>query len=69
MKTGFDELDNIIHSMKNKEVLLIAGGPAVGKTTLAIDIINSVAKETDKPVLYFSLEKSKKSIENMVGYL
>ena len=42
MKTGFDELDNIIHSMKNKEVLLIAGGPAVGKTTLAIDIINSV---------------------------
>ena len=59
MKTGFDELDNIIHSMKNKEVLLIAGGPAVGKTTLAIDIINSVAKETDKPVLYFSLEKSK----------
>lgn len=63
MKTGFDELDNIIHSMKNKEVLLIAGEPAVGKTTLAIDIINSVAKETDKPVLYFSLEKSKKSLE------
>ena len=63
MKTGFDELDNIIHSMKNKEVLLIAGGPAVGKTTLAIDIINSVAKETDKPVLYFSLESSKKYLE------
>ena len=57
MKTGFDKLDNIIHDMKNDKILLIASRPGTGKTTLAIDITNNVAKETDKPVLYFSLEK------------
>lgn len=63
MKTGFDKLDNIIHDMKNDKILLIASRPGSGKTTLAIDITNNVAKETDKPVLYFSLESSKKYLE------
>ena len=63
MKTGFDKLDNIIHDMKNDKILLIASRPGTGKTTLAIDITNNVAKETDKPVLYFSLESSKKYLE------
>ena len=48
MKTGFDKLDNIIHDMKNDKILLIASRPGTGKTTLAIDITNNVAKETDK---------------------
>ena len=63
MKTGFDKLDNIIHDMKNDKILLIASRPGTGKTTLAIDITNNIAKETDKPVLYFSLESSKKYLE------
>ena len=63
MKTGFDKLDNIIHDMKNDKILLIVSRPGTGKTTLAIDITNNVAKETDKPVLYFSLESSKKYLE------
>lgn len=47
MKTGLEKLDNIIHSLNCGELTCIASRPGLGKTTLLIDIVNNVSKNTD----------------------
>ena len=52
MKTGFEELDNIIGSLNNGELTCIASRPGIGKTTLAIDIVNNVTNKSEHYVDY-----------------
>ena len=59
MKTGFENLDNITHGLNCGELTCIAGRPGIGKTTLLIDIVNNVSKQTDDKILFVSLESSK----------
>lgn len=66
MKTGFEKLDNIIHSLNCGELVCIASRPGVGKTTLSIDIVNNVSKQTDNKILFVSLESSKEYLEKRI---
>ena len=66
MKTGFEELDNIIGSLNNGELTCIASRPGIGKTTLAIDIVNNVTNKTNDRILFISLENSKDFFENKI---
>lgn len=66
MKTGFEELDNIIGSLNNGELTCIASRPGIGKTTLAIDIVNNITNKTDDKILFISLESSKEFIKNKI---
>lgn len=63
MKTGFEKLDNIIHNLNCGELTCIASRPGFGKTTLLIDIVNNVSKNTDDKILFISLENSKEQLE------
>lgn len=63
MKTGFEKLDNIIHNLNCGELTCIASKPGLGKTTLLIDIVNNVSKNTDDKILFISLENSKEQLE------
>ncbi len=62
MKTGFKNLDEVIE-IKKGELIVIASRPAMGKTTFALNISNYISLKEKKGVLFFSLENSKKSIE------
>ena len=57
LETGFKDFDQITSGLQNGELIIIAGRPAMGKTTYALNIAQHAAlcKDT-KPVLVFSLE-------------
>lgn len=55
--TGFTDLDRIILGLERGEVIVIAGRPGMGKTSLALNIALNVAKK-GYGVLIFSLEMS-----------
>ena len=63
MKTGFNELDNILLGLQPGSYNLIGARPAMGKTALALSIAMNVALEEKKRVIYFSLEMSKEQVE------
>ena len=66
MKTGFEKLDNIIHSLNCGELTCIASRPGLGKTTLLIDIVNNISKNSDDKILFVSLENSKEQLEERI---
>lgn len=66
MKTGFEKLDNIIHTLNGGELTCIASRPGIGKTTLSIDIVNNISKQTDNKILFISLENSKEQLEKRI---
>lgn len=66
MKTGFEKLDNIIHNLNNGELTCIASRPGLGKTTLLIDIVNNISKNSDDKILFISLDNSKEQLEERI---
>ena len=63
MKTGFKDLDNIV-KIKGGDLIIVASRPAMGKTTLAQNILSNVAIKEHKPTAFFSLEESMEKIVN-----
>jgi replicative DNA helicase len=67
--TGFTYLDLILKGLKGGHVHVIAGRPASGKTTLAINIAENIAMQKNQ-VLVFSLEMPKKElVKRMIASL
>ncbi len=62
MKTCFKELDKLINGLTGGELITIAGRPAMGKTTLSINIVNNVVGQVDKKILFFTLESTKEML-------
>ena len=60
--TGFAGLDNLLSGLQPSDLVILAARPSVGKTSLALDIIRSVAMKVKKPVGFFSLEMSKEQL-------
>jgi replicative DNA helicase len=56
LSTGFTELDKMTTGMQAGELIVIAARPAMGKTALALNIVEHVALEKQKNVAFFSLE-------------
>jgi replicative DNA helicase len=54
--TGLTDLDGYLRGMKAGQLIIIAGRPKQGKTTLAMNIAEHVAIEQDKRVAVHSLE-------------
>jgi replicative DNA helicase len=60
--TGFADLDLKLAGMQNSNLLVLAARPALGKTTLALNIALNVATREKLPVGFFSLEMSKEEL-------
>ena len=64
--TGFFDLDKKICGLHNQELTIIGARPGIGKTTLALQIAQKIAKK--KNVLYISLEMSEiQLIQKMIA--
>jgi replicative DNA helicase len=57
--TGFLSLDKKTAGFQPSDLIIVAGRPAMGKTSLALNMAVNAAKETKRPALVFSLEMSK----------
>lgn len=57
--TGYRALDNILAGLQNSDLIIIAGRPSSGKSSLALNIAQHVATKEGIPVALFSLEMSK----------
>ncbi|GMA21645.1 replicative DNA helicase [Arsenicicoccus piscis] len=60
--TGFTELDSLTNGLHPGQMIVIAARPAMGKSTLALDIARSAAIHHNKATVFFSLEMSKNEI-------
>jgi len=55
-ETGFGELDKLTSGLQNGDLIIIAGRPSMGKTSLSMNIVEHVAIHNSIPVAVFSLE-------------
>ncbi len=63
LKVGFSKIDSITAGLRPGNMIILAGRPSMGKTSLAMNIAENVAKghtpnKTELPVGVFSLEMS-----------
>ncbi|TWH77211.1 replicative DNA helicase [Azomonas agilis] len=56
VSTGFSDLDEKTNGLQGSDLIVIAGRPSMGKTTFAMNMVESAVLRTDKAVLVFSLE-------------
>ncbi len=54
--TGFSDLDNFINGFNKGDLLLLAARPAVGKTSIALNMARNAAVKSGKDVAIFNLE-------------
>ena len=54
--TGFNDLDQLTSGLQGGDLIIIAGRPSMGKTSLAMNIAEHVAVEARLPVGVFSME-------------
>ncbi len=60
--TGFTDLDRMTSGLQKSDLIIIAGRPSMGKTSLMLNIAENVAIDYKIPVGIFSLEMSKEQI-------
>ena len=69
LSTGLPDIDKRILGLNSGELIFIAARPGMGKTSIALNIALSVAKNTDKAVAIFSLEMAREQIvTRMLAY-
>lgn len=65
--TGFPSLDQTMGAMEGGELVVVAGRPGMGKTTLAMNIAENAMLRDDRSVLVFSLEMPRKELVNRMA--
>ena len=60
--TGFADLDSLTNGLHAGQMVVIAARPAIGKSTLALDLARSAAIRHNLPTVIFSLEMSRNEI-------
>ena len=62
LSTGLSAVDAKINGMNKSDLLLLAARPGMGKTSMALNVALSAAKESGKTVAIFSLEMSREQL-------
>ena len=62
LSTGLSAVDAKINGMNKSDLLLLAARPGMGKTSMALNVALSAARESGKTVAIFSLEMSKEQL-------
>lgn len=56
LASGFCELDKLTSGFQKSDLIVIAGRPSMGKTTLAINIVENIIIKSNCSILFFSME-------------
>ncbi|MBQ5952683.1 MAG: replicative DNA helicase [Lachnospiraceae bacterium] len=64
LATGFVDLDRMLTGLHGSDYVLIAARPSMGKTALALNIVQNVVFRDGKTAAIFSLEMSKEVLMN-----
>lgn len=56
VSTGYADLDSKTSGLQPSDLIIIAGRPSMGKTSLAMNLAEHIAIKGDKPVAVFSME-------------
>jgi len=68
ISTGFTEMDRMTAGLQRGELIIVAGRPSMGKTTLAINIAENAAIAQKVPTAVFSMEMSAEQLSfRMIG--
>lgn len=62
LPTGLNEFDKMTNGMQPSDLLILAGRPSMGKTSLAMNIVENVAIKEKVPAAVFSLEMSSEQL-------
>ncbi len=54
--TGFTDFDELTSGLQPADLIIVAGRPSMGKTTIAMNMAENIAIKGDKPVAVFSME-------------
>ncbi|WCD91149.1 Replicative DNA helicase (plasmid) [Streptomyces xanthophaeus] len=60
--TGFTDLDSLTGGLRPGHLTVIAARPAMGKSTLALDILRSASIKNNLPTVLFTLESSRTEV-------
>lgn len=64
--TGFTDLDKAITGLNRSDLVIVGARPAMGKTSLALNMARNTAMLGQKKVLFFSLEMTKEQLAQRV---
>lgn len=64
--TGFGDLDRVITGLNKSDLILIGARPAMGKTSLALNLARNVSVIGKRKVLFFSLEMTKEQLAQRI---
>lgn len=62
----FHKLDDITSGWQNSDLIIVAGRPAMGKTSFALSMAKNIAADLKKPMAFFSLEMSNVQLVNRI---
>ena len=62
--SGFTKLDDITSGWQPSDLVIIAGRPAMGKTSFALSIAKNIVVDYNVPMAFFSLEMNKVQLAN-----
>ena len=62
VSTGYHELDRMTNGLQKGDLVIIAGRPSMGKTTLAVNIAENAAIMHKVPAAIFSMEMSSEQV-------
>ncbi|HWJ06000.1 MAG TPA: replicative DNA helicase [Steroidobacteraceae bacterium] len=62
LSTGYNELDKMTAGLQPGDLIIVAGRPSMGKTTLALNIGENAAIAANKAVAVFSMEMSREQL-------
>lgn len=60
--TGFHDFDKVTAGLQDSDLIVVAGRPAMGKTTFAMNIAEHAAIQHGVPVAIFSMEMSRRQL-------
>src|SRR5690348_10920150 len=62
LETGFFDLDDMLNGLQSGEMIIVAARPSMGKTALAMNMIEHISADSRLPCAVFSLEMSKQQL-------
>ncbi len=62
--TGYTRLDEITSGWQKSDLIILAGRPAMGKTSFALSLAKNIAVDYNRPIAFFSLEMNNVQLVN-----